>query len=158
MTILYYIRYVALTIVICTSMLAIGLFYCKQLCSFIGCFFEYLPIFIHLQVCGISLTRFKEFRTFWPCPFVYPMIKGTANSWKIHGLTDRLNDLRRKIASTEGKTADESMSAIRFRTTPRRDLPHHSYIFRKPEPLGTDMKNVAWSRLGTMLHLDIQKG
>ena len=26
------------------------------------------------------------------------------------------------------------------------------------DPLGTEMKNVACSRLGTMLHLDIQKG
>ena len=50
------------------------------------------------------------------------------------------------------------MSAIRFRTTPKGDLPHYSYIFRKPEPLGTEMKNVACLRLGTMLHLDIQKG
>ena len=33
-----------------------------------------------------------------------------------------------------------------------------SYIFRKPKPLGTEMKNMACSRLGTMLHLDTQKG
>ena len=50
------------------------------------------------------------------------------------------------------------MSSMRFRTTPKGDLPHYSFIFRKPEPLGTEMKNVACSRLGTMLHLDIQKG
>ena len=50
------------------------------------------------------------------------------------------------------------MSAIQFRTTPKGDLPHYSYIFRKPVPLGTEMKNVECSRLGTMLHLEIQKG
>ena len=50
------------------------------------------------------------------------------------------------------------MSAIQLRTTPKGDLLHYSYIFRKPEPLGTEMKNVACSRLGTMLHLEIQKG
>ena len=50
------------------------------------------------------------------------------------------------------------MSAIRFRTTPKGDLPHYSYIFSKPDPLGTEMKNMARSRLGTMLHLYIQKG
>ena len=50
------------------------------------------------------------------------------------------------------------MSAIWFRTTPKGNLPHYSYIFRNPEPLGTEMKNVACSRLRTMLHLDIQKG
>ena len=52
-----YLRYVVRTNVILTSMLAIELFYLTQLFSFYGCFFEYLPIFIHLQVCGISLTR-----------------------------------------------------------------------------------------------------
>ena len=50
------------------------------------------------------------------------------------------------------------MSAIRFFTTPKEDLLQYSYIFRKPDPLGTDMKNVVCSRLGTMLRLDIQKG
>ena len=61
-----YIWYVVLTIFICTSTLAVELFYLTQLFSFHGCFFEYLPLFIYLQVCGNSLTRFKEFRTFWP--------------------------------------------------------------------------------------------
>ena len=64
-----YIRYVVLTIVIFTYMLAIELFYRTQLCSFNGCFFKYLPLFFHLKVCGISLTSFKEFRTFWPSSF-----------------------------------------------------------------------------------------
>ena len=54
--------------------------------------------------------------------------------------------------------ADQSMSVIQFVTTPKGDLPHYSYIFSKPEPLGKEMKNVAFSRLGTMLNLDIQKG
>ena len=53
---------------------------------------------------------------------------------------------------------DESMSAIRICTTPKGDLPHYSYIIRNPEPLVTEMKNVAFTRLGMMLHLDIQKG
>ena len=49
--------------------------------------------------------------------------------------------------------AYESMSAILFRTTPEGYLPHYSYIFRKPEPLVTEMNNVDCFRLGTMLHL-----
>ena len=40
-----YIRYVVITIVIFTPILAIELFYLTQLCSFLGCFFEYLPLF-----------------------------------------------------------------------------------------------------------------
>ena len=90
-----YIRYAVLTIVIFTSMLAIELFYLTQLCSFHGCFFEYLPLFLPLQVCGISLTRFKEFRTFCPYSFVDPLVKGTDNFYKTRGLIDRFNSSRR---------------------------------------------------------------
>ena len=89
------------------------------------------------------MTRFKEFRTFWPCSFVVPLVKVTDNFWKIRGLIDRFNESRGKIASGKEKNVDESMSAIIFRTTPKGDLPHYFYIFRKPEPLGTETKNVA---------------
>ena len=153
-----YLRYVVLTIVIFTSMLAIELFYRTQLCSFHGCFFKYLPLFLCLHICGISLTRFKDFSTFWPCSFVYLLVKGIDNFWKIHGLIDRFNESRRQIASGIEKMADKSMSAIQFRTTPKGDLPHYSYIFRKPETLGKETNNLECSSLGTMLHLDIQKG
>ena len=139
-------------------MLLIELFYRTQPSLVHGCFFEYLPIFLHLQVCGISLTIFKEFRTFWPCSFVDTLVEVTDNFWRIRGSMDGFNESCRQIASGKEKTADESMSAIRFRTTPKGDLPHYSYIFRKPEPLWTGMKNVACSRLGEMLHLAIQKG
>ena len=53
--------------------------------------------------------------------------------------------------------AYESMSAIQFCTTPKGYLPHYSYNFRKLESLGTEVNNVACSRLGTMLHLEILK-
>ena len=61
-------------------------------------FFEYLPIFLHLQVCDISLTRFKEFVRFWPCYFVYQLVKVTDNFWNIRGLIDGFNELLRQIA------------------------------------------------------------
>ena len=85
----------------------------------------------------------KEFRTFWPSSFVDPSVKGTNNFWKVCGLIDGFNESHIHIASGIEKTADESMSAIRFFTTPKVDLPHYSYIFRKPEPLGTEMNNFA---------------
>ena len=50
------------------------------------------------------------------------------------------------------------MSAIQFCTTPKGDLPQYSYILRKMEPLGIEIRNVACSSLVTMLNLDIQKG
>ena len=50
------------------------------------------------------------------------------------------------------------MIAILFRNTPKGDLPHYTYIFTKPEPLGSEIKNVDCYMLGTMLYLEIQKG
>ena len=104
------------------------------------------------------MIRFKEFRTFWVSSFADLSVKGTENFSKIRGLIDSFNDLRRQIASGVGKTSDGLMSAIQFFTTPKGDLPHYSFIFRNMGPLGTEMKDLACSRFGTMLHLDIQKG
>ena len=87
-----------------------------------------------LQVYVISLTRFKDFRTFWPSSFVDLLVKGTDNFWKIRGPIDGFNESRRQSASGVKKTADESMSAILFCTTPKGDLLHHSFIFRNPDP------------------------
>ena len=50
------------------------------------------------------------------------------------------------------------MSAIRFHTTAKGNLPHLSYIFRKPEPLGTEFKTVAYSVTGTLLFIEGQSG
>ena len=104
------------------------------------------------------MTRLKEFRTFWPGSFVDPLVKVADNLWKIRGLIDGFNELRRQIDSGREKTTDKSMSAIQFHTTPKGDLPHYSYIFRKLEPLGTEVKNVAYSRSGKFLFLEFQKG
>ena len=68
------------------------------------------------------------------------------------------NELRRYIASGIEKMADESITAKIFCTTPKVDLRHYSCIFRKPEPLGKEMKNLVCSRLGKMLNLDTQRG
>ena len=95
---------------------------------------------------------------FLPSSFVDTPVKGADNFWKFHGIIDGFNELSRQIDYGVEKTADESMSAMQFRTTPKGYLPHYSYIFRKLKPLGAHMNNVVCSRLGAMLHLDIQKG
>ena len=101
---------------------------------------------------------FKGFRTFWPFSLVFQLVKVVDNFWKFCGIIDGFNESSRQIAFRVGKTADEWMSAIQFRTTPKGYLPHYYYIFGIPEQLGTDMSNLECSRLGTMLYLDIQKG
>ena len=64
------------------------------------------------------------FRKFWPCSFVDTLVNGADNFWKFRGLIDWFNESRRKIDSGVLKTADDLMSAIQFRTTPKGDLPH----------------------------------
>ena len=54
----------------------------------------------------MSLTRFKEFRTFGACSFVNLLVKVTDNLYKFCGIIDRFNMLLRNIASGVGKTAD----------------------------------------------------
>ena len=81
-----------------------------------------------LQVCGISLTRFKDYGAFFPSSFVDPLVKGTNNFWKFRGIIDGFNESHRQIASGVEKTEDELMSAIQLCTTPEGDLPHYSYI------------------------------
>ena len=48
------------------------------------------------------------------------------------------------------------MSAIRFRTTTKGNLPHLYYILRKPEPLGIDFKTVAFSITGALLLIEVK--
>ena len=62
-------------------------------------------------------------------------------------MIDGLNELRRQVPSGVEETADESMSAIRFCTTPKGYLPRYSYIIRKLDPLGKEMKKVERLRL-----------
>ena len=56
------------------------------------------------------------------------------------------------------KIANESISAILFRTTPKVDLPHYLFIFSYIYPLGIELNNEEFSRLVTMLYLEIQNG
>ena len=53
---------------------------------------------------------------------------------------------------------DESMSVIRFQKTAKGGLPHLSYIFHKPEPLGKEFNTVACSVTGGLLFIKLQKG
>ena len=152
-----YIRHVVISIILSTVMISIETFYLTQLCSFIGYLLEYLTL-SPLQVCGISLTSFNDFKAFWTCSFTNPTVKGIYNFWKVRGLIDGFNNSCRQIVSGLVRNANESISAIHYHTTPKGDLPHYYYIFRNLNTLGTEINNVSCYRLGTMLHLEIQKG
>ena len=56
------------------------------------------------------------------------------------------------------EVGDESLSKIRFWTTEKWNLPHLSYTFRKPEPLGTEFNTVYCSVTGSLLFIEVQRG
>ena len=45
-----------------------------------------------------------------------------------------------------------------FRTTKTGELPNISFVKRKPEPLGTEVKNACDGMSGTMIWIEIQEG
>ena len=73
-------------------------------------------------------------------------------------LSGRFNTACKNIAASFLKVGDESMSAIRFRTTAKGNLPHLSYTFRKPEPIVTEFKTVACYVTGALLFIEVQRG
>ena len=64
--------------------------------------------------------------------------KAKCEWWRAKLLIDGFNTTCKNIAASFLKVGDESMSAIRFWTTSKGNLPHLSFILRKPEPLGTE--------------------
>ena len=57
-------------------------------------------------------------------------------------LIDGFNEACSIIAASYLKVRDDSMSAIRFHTTLKGDLPHLSYILHNPKPLGKELNMV----------------
>ena len=77
--------------------------------------------------------------------------------WRAKIIFYGFNTVCENIAASFLKVGDESMSAIRFLTTAKGNLPHLSYIFRKPEPLGTESNTVACSITGALLFIEVQR-
>jgi hypothetical protein len=77
----------------------------------------------------------------------------------LQGLVNDFNDtVKRNFAASDQLCLDESMSPWRPRKTKKGNLPHLSYIERKPKPIGTEFKSVACSVTGIITHLEIQRG
>ena len=89
------------------------------------------------DICGISPTRGKDLRKYCPQGFEPEEEKATdwwcRSKFPIDGFDLAFNNIDASFL----KVGDESMSAIRFWTPAKGNLPHLSYIFHKTEPLGT---------------------
>ena len=73
-------------------------------------------------------------------------------------LIDGFNAECNNITASSLKVRDESMSEIRFRTTAKGNLPHLSYIFCKPEPLGIEFNTFECYVTGELLFIEVQRG
>ena len=76
-----YYRYIVISIVLINIIFSTELCYLALVHSFIGCYFEYLPL-SPLDVCDVSLTGLNEFTAFWSGYFTFPEGIGTFNLWK----------------------------------------------------------------------------
>lgn len=108
---------------------------------------------------GMALTLFSQIWKFFLEGLKNPNCDEDDPWHPIQHFVDEFNANRpRTIAASIYKTMDESMSTYRPQKTKTGNLPHLSYIFRKPEPLGTEFKSVACAKTKIMLRLEIQKG
>ena len=109
----------------------------------------------------MKLYRFKQFRQFIPKIFEGRQQQGNQKDpwWKFTTGITTFNEIRKKlILPSEVIVLDESMSAFRPQTTKTGKLPNITYIFRKPEDLGTEFKSSVCPVLGVMTYLEIQMG
>lgn len=86
----------------------------------------------------MKLYRFKQFRKYCTAIWEDEGLKQSDEWWRFQPAIDEFNDLRQtRIVSAFWMIVDETMSAWKPRTSATGNLPNISYIFRKPEPLGT---------------------
>ena len=70
-------------------------------------------------------------------------------------LIDGFNEACKNISASYLKVGDDSMSTIIFWKTARGNLPHLSYILRKPEPLVTEFKTVTCYVTGVFIFIEV---
>jgi len=81
--------------------------------------------------------RFRDFRKYFPLSYVDETKKGSDDWFSFSPAVEEFNELRAKRVNAHvWKTADESMSSYRPRTTKLGGLPNISLVMQKPEPLG----------------------
>ena len=104
--------------------------------------------------------RFNEFRHYYPMVMESEEMRQDGDPWwRYTGYVQKFNESRKeKISSGNWIVIDEMMSAYRPRKTKSSDLPHLSYVQRKPEDLGTELKNAGCCILRTQLGMECMEG
>ena len=103
--------------------------------------------------------RFKEIKSRFLYAFASDSHKESGDPW--HAIIQWIHEFEQSrsevICGSGIFVFDESMSAFRPRTTKNGNLPHLSWIMRKPEPLGTEFKSVSEAVTGVMMALEITR-
>ena len=108
----------------------------------------------------MSYARFSDiFEAVAYCKSASNQVPVTGD-WRMNNkLVDDFNRARRdRFAAGCVLVLDESMIAWKPQSTAFGGLPNISFIPRKPEPLGTELKTVCCGTTGVMLHAEVQKG
>ncbi len=110
----------------------------------------------------MSSNRFKQWRKYIPCMCADPTKQHDGKQddwWQFSNAIEEFNEHRRDVVLHSLRLVeDESMAAWVPRTTKFGGLPNLSHINRKPEPLGTEFKDIGCAVLGVLLVLEIQRG
>jgi len=103
--------------------------------------------------------QFQQIRDMISNMWASPEEKQNDDWWMITWCITEFNQNRKKqVNASFMKVMDESMSAFHPQTWVTGNLPHLSFILRKPENLGTEFKVMACPITGIILFLEIQKG
>ena len=107
----------------------------------------------------MRLRRFESLKSHATAAVADKSLMATDDWWPIRaGIEDFVANRKRTVLKSAGLVPDESMSAMKVRSTKTGKWPHITFVKRKPKPLGTEFKSVCDGRHGVMLHLEIQEG
>lgn len=85
--------------------------------------------------------------------------KATDDWWRVRKYIDRFCDhVKDSMYISSLVCLDESMSALVPKTTKSGNLPNLSYVERKPEPLGKELKVAMDALIGKCTWLEVQEG
>lgn len=108
---------------------------------------------------GKNREKTEQIKKWIPFLWARDDLKSTDEWWQIVQVFADFNENRRSVLqSSNYKVDDETISAFRPQTRKNGNLPHLSFIQRKPEDLGTEFKSCACGVLGMMLALELQRG
>ena len=99
-------------------------------------FYDYTnTLFFTHHICGIYLTREKDFRKYWQKLFELEEDKATNLWWRENLLIYGFNEACKNIYASSLKVGDESTSAISFRKTGKRGI--NSLVLYFPQSRAT---------------------